>query len=229
MNLIDISGPIYEGMWTYGNPIPSFKLVEIKKPDWVEGFNPKTQAFEGFCMLTGTYIDGPAHAYGIEKTYAMHEVPLEKIFSVNAYILKFSLEKLSKENNRPYITAENIKEAEKDPGKEKIPKGSIILVGTGWGAYWNKPNFLKDAWFFRKDALEYLVSKKPFIIGGDTPYFDNIDNEQGNWNLIYGNGIMVLAPLINLEKISKPKVKLYIAPLNVLNTTGLPVWAIVHE
>lgn len=229
MSLIDISGPIYEDMFTYGDPFPSFKLVEIKKPVWVEGFDPKTQAFEGFCMLTGTYIDGPAHAYGIEKTYAMHEVPLEKIFSVDAYVLKFNLEKLNKEKNRPYITAENIKEAEKVKGKVKIPDGSIILFGTGWGAYWDKPNFLKDAWFFRKDALEYLINKKPFIIGGDTPYFDNIDNEQGNWNLIYGNGILVLAPLVNLEKISKFKVRLYISPLNILNTTGLPVRAIAEE
>lgn len=72
---------------------------------------------------------------------------------------------LGKEKNRPYITAENIRKAE----KEQIPGGSIILIGAGWGRYWGKSNFLRDAWFFRKDALEYLVSKKPFIIGGDTP------------------------------------------------------------
>ena len=48
MKIIDASGPIYEGMWSYGEPFPDFKLVDIKEPDWVEGFSPKSQAFEGF-------------------------------------------------------------------------------------------------------------------------------------------------------------------------------------
>jgi len=225
MKLIDISGPIYEDMWTYGDPFPSFKLVEIKEPDWVEGFHPKSQAFEGFSILTGTYIDGPPHAYGIKKTYPMHKIPLEKIFDVDAYILKFNLNELNKEGNRPYVTPADIKKAE----KEKIPQSSIILIGTGWGQHWTKPDFMKNAWFLSKEAVEYLVAKKPFVLGGDTPYFDNIDNEQGNWNLTYGNDIIILAPLVNIEKTSKFKVKIYIAPLNILNTTGLPVRAIIKE
>jgi len=39
-------------MWSYGDPFPEFKLVDIKEPEWVKEFNPKSQAFEGFCMLT---------------------------------------------------------------------------------------------------------------------------------------------------------------------------------
>lgn len=225
MKLTDISGPIFNGMWTYGDPFPSFRSVEIKEPDWVEGFHPKSQVFEGFSMLTGTYIDGPPHAYGIEKTYSMHEVPLEKIFDVDAYILKFDLNKLGKEGNRPYITTNDIKKAE----REEIPEGSIILLGAGWGQNWSRPDFMKNAWFLKKEAVEYLVTKKPFVLGGDTPYFDNIDNEQGNWDLIYGNDIVILAPCVNLEKISKFRVKIFIAPLNILNTTGLPVRAIIGE
>lgn len=66
-------------------------------------------------------------------------------------------------------------------------------------------------------------------MAGDTAYFDNVENEQGNWNLIYGNGILVLAPLVNLERIDKHKVKLYVCPLNILNTTGLPCRVIIKE
>ena len=28
--LIDASGPIYEGMWSYGPPFPEFKLIELE-------------------------------------------------------------------------------------------------------------------------------------------------------------------------------------------------------
>ena len=75
----------------------------------------------------------------------------------------------------------------------------------------------------------YVVSKKPFILGMDTPSIDYVDNEQGLWPLIYGNGIYIVAPLVNIENISKFKVKLYVCPLNILNTTGLPCRVIIVE
>lgn len=224
MKLIDLSGPIYTGMWSYGDPFPEFKLVNIKEPEWVKEFSPKSQAFEGFCMLTGNYIDGPAHAYGLEKEDPMHKIPLEKIFGVDAYVLNFDLKKMPKEKNRPYLTLEMLEAAEKEP----IPKRAPIILSAGWGKHWSEPDFLRDAWFVKKNACEYLAKKKPILLGFDTPYADNLENEQGNWNIIYGAGITLLGPLVNTEKIKKYKVKLYVAPINILNTTGLPVRTIVE-
>ncbi len=225
MKLIDLSGPIYTGMWTYGPPFPEYELVDIKEPDWVESFSPKSQAFKGFYMLTGSYIDGPSHAYGLEKEKPMHELPLEKIFGVDAYVYKFPLEKLPKEGKRPYITMEHVKEAEKEP----VPDGAPIILATGWGSHWDKEDYLPNAWFLRKEVAEYFASKRPIMLGGDTPYSDNLENEQGNWLILYGAGINLLGPLVNTEKITKFKVKLYVAPLNILNTTGLPVRIVAAE
>ena len=218
MSIIDASGPIYKGMWSYGEPFPQFRLKELGKPEWIEKFHPRQQAFEGFHMLTGSYISCPAHAFGIEETYAAHEVPLERLFNVDAYVFNLDLNTLGREGNRPYIALENIRET----GVEDIPEGVPVLFGTGWGTHWQKQDFLSHAWFFRRDAVEYLVEKKPFMLGGDTPYFDNIENEQGNWELICGNNIIILAPLVNLEKIQVQKVRLFVAPLNILHTYGLP-------
>ncbi|MBN1298690.1 MAG: cyclase family protein [Actinobacteria bacterium] len=225
MKIIDLSGPIYTGMWSYGPPFPEFKLVDIKEPDWVESFSPKSQAFEGFCMLTGNYIDGPSHAFGLEKEKPMHEIPLEKIFGVDAYVYKFDLKELPREGRRPYITMQHVKKAELEPVPEEAP----ILLTTGWGSHWSEPDFLTDAWFLKKEVAEYFAAKKPILLGFDTPYADNLENEQGNWLIIYGAGVTLLGPLVNTEKIKKFKVKLYVAPLNILNTTGLPVRTIVEE
>jgi kynurenine formamidase len=228
MKIIDASGPIYDGMWSYGNPFPNFKLIDLKEPDWVEGFHPKSNAFEGFSMLTGTYFDGPAHAYGIEKTYPMSDIPLERIFGVEAFVFKFDLEKLTKEDNRPIVNLKDIKEAEKKI-QYNIPEKSILIFATGWGSQWEKNNFLTHAWFFEKDAIEYIVNKKPFVMAMDTAYADCLENERGNWQLIYGNNISLVAPLVNLEKISKLKVKIFICPLNIIKTTGLPCRVIISE
>jgi len=228
MKIIDASGPIYDGMWSYGDPFPNFKLIDLKEPDWVEGFHPKSNAFEGFSMLTGSYIDGPAHAFGIEKTYPMSDIPMEKLFGVDAYIYKLDLSRLKKEGKRPVVDLSAVKEAEKRIEKD-IPERSILVFSTGWGSHWDKDDFLTDAWFMEKDAVDYLVNKKPFIMALDTAYIDCLDNERGSWNLIYGNDITLVAPLVNLEKISSPIAKIYICPLNILNTTGLPCRVIFTE
>lgn len=77
MRIIDTSGPIHEGMWLYGPPFPDFKLVELERLDWVE-FTAYSQKIEGFPILTGTYIDGPAHALGLDKADPI-KIPLEKL------------------------------------------------------------------------------------------------------------------------------------------------------
>ena len=224
MKLIDASGPVYEGMWSYGKPFPEFRLKELNNPDWVD-FTAYSQEFEGLSSATGTYIDGPSHALGLDKSYPMSDIPIEKLFGVDAYVLKFDLKKLSKVGKRPAITLEDIVVAE----KENIPDNSAIIFATGWGRHWAYPDFLTDNWFFKKDAVEYLVKKKPTIFAADTPSFDNIDAKQGIWDLIFNNNILIVAPLINLEKINAYKVKLYICPLNILNTTGLPCRVIIED
>ncbi len=224
MKFIDASGPIYEGMWSYGQPFPDFKIRELEHPDWLE-FEAYSQAFDGFSMVTGTYIDGPAHCLGLKKAGPIHEVPLEKLFGVDAYVLKFELENLSKEGNRPYISLEDVKRAE----KEIIPEEANIIFATGWGKHWEKPDFLTHCWFLKKDALEYILSKKPFILAMDTPSIDNVNNEQGLWPMIFKNNIYIVAPLTNVENISKFKVKLFVCPLKILNTTGLPCRVIIGE
>jgi len=224
MKIIDASGPIYNGMWSYGPPFPKFEMVDLKNPEWVD-FTAYSQEFRGLSSATGTYIDGPSHALGLEKSYAINDVPIEKLFGIDAYVLKFDLEKINKVGNRPCITKEDVKIAE----KEEIPKGATIIFATGWGQHWDKPDFLTKSWFLKKDAVEYLVNKSPFILAADTPYFDNVENKQGIWELIFNNNILIVAPLINTEKITKYKVKLYVCPLKILNTTGLPCRVIIEE
>jgi len=225
MRIIDASGPIYEGMWSYGKPFTDFKLTELYEPDWIDGFHPKQQGFEGFHMLTGTYMSCPAHGLGLDKSYPAHEVPLEKLFNVDAYVINIDLERMGHKGNRPFITSDDIKKAE----RVSIPPESPVLFSTGWGTHWGEKDFCSRAWYFTKDAIEYLIAKKPFILGGDTPYFDNIEDEEGNWSLLFDNNVIILAPLVNLEKIKSPKVKLFAAPLKILNTYGLPCRVIINE
>lgn len=224
MRIINASGPIYEGMWSYDKPFPKFRLIELKNPEWVDSAT-YSQAFEGFSMLTGSYISTPGHMFGLGEKSPAHTMPLEKLFGIDAYVLKFDIDKLSMKGNKPYITYDDIRRAE----RKIIPDKASIIVSTGWGEKWGDKNFITHSWFFRRDAIEYLVRKKPFILAADTPSYDNVGDEEGNWGLIFGNDVSIVAPLINVEKITNFKVKMYICPLNILNTTGLPCRVIIAE
>lgn len=222
--LIDASGPIYEGMWSYGPPFKPFKLRELEKPDWVD-FRAYAQEFEGFSISTGTYINGSAHALGMEKSYPMHEVPVSNIFDIDAYVLKFDISGLRKEGNRPYIGLDDLYQT----AFPQIPNRAAIIIATGWGAHWNQSDFLTHNWFLRKDAAEELIGKSPFLLAVDTPALDNISKQQGVWDLIYNTDVLVVAPLVNLERLCEFRVKLFVCPLKILNTAGLPCRVIIRQ
>ncbi|MGM0368116.1 MAG: hypothetical protein ACQEP2_06020 [Actinomycetota bacterium] len=52
------------------------------------------------------------------------------MFEVDAHVLKFNLDKLNRENGKPYISLDNILHAE----KSKIPNNSNIILATGWAS-----------------------------------------------------------------------------------------------
>ena len=59
--------------------------------------------------------------------------------------------------------------------------------------------------------------------------WENEVHPEGAFERFYKEGILLLAPLINLEKISRFKVKLTVLPLKILGAGVCPVRAVVVE
>lgn len=224
MKIIDASGEIFEGMWNYGPPFAEFKLKQIELPQWVD-YKSYCQSFEGMHMLTGTYIVAPSHGLGLKKSYELDKVPIAKLYNIDAFVLRLDFEKFAKEGNNPYVCHEDLKNA----GIEEIPEKSAILLATGYGRYWSDPDYLKNYYFIKKDALDYILSKKPFLFGLDSPSMDNLNNPQGISGYFYDYNVLLLAPLVNLEEIKSFKVKLTVCPLKFKKTTGSPCRVIIEE
>ena len=76
MNIIDLSGPLYPGMWSYnvlpdmGVPLPEFALAKLT--------TVSEQGYESFRFdlgsLTGTYLETGAHM--LDDAPMLSEVPL---------------------------------------------------------------------------------------------------------------------------------------------------------
>ena len=73
MSVIDITGPIQEGMWNYEHPFPLFKLKKLPKVEWLDN-DIFCEIFEGLHSQTGTYIETPAHFFGNDKCYLINDV-----------------------------------------------------------------------------------------------------------------------------------------------------------
>ncbi|MDO8685685.1 MAG: hypothetical protein Q7J78_03335, partial [Clostridiales bacterium] len=83
--------------------------------------------------------------------------------------------------------------------------------------------------FTEKFKMQWLILKKPFLLGTDFPRWENLVKPEGFFDAFYAAGILMLAPCINLENIMKSKVKLTALPLNIPGTSCVPCRAIIVE
>jgi len=203
-------------MWNYGPPYPEIKIEPLPKVPWLK-HEVYSDIFVGMGSQTGTYIETNAHYFKDEKK--LSDVPIEKLFMVDATVL----------NLKPKGPKEAIRREEITALKPETHEGDAILFGTRWGQRWRDPNFVKDSPYLTYDAVMWFLDQKPSILGGDIPVFDSLDDPQGFWDKFFRSGALLLAPLVNLEKVTKRRTKLVALPLKVEGTCCAPCRTLVVE
>jgi kynurenine formamidase len=226
MKLIDITGPLSNDMWQYGEPFPKLHIQE--RHEYKEGFgNFSFTVIEGLHALTGTYIETPAHYLGYENCYLIADVPPEKLVNIDCVVLNIQNPKKDK-NGRLYVGIADLRDCQ---NSACIRKGDAILVGVGWGdAMWRDQSHFSMSPYFFYDAFLWLLDKKPCIIGSDTSCWDDLNNPSGLFEEYYKQNILMLAGLKNLAAVTAGKrVKLTVLPLLLENSCASPCRAIISE
>ena len=121
--IIDVTGPIYTKMWNYGPPYPEIKIEPLPKIPWLK-HQVYSDIFVGMGSQTGTYIETNAHYFKDEKK--LSDVPIEKLFMVDATVL----------NLKPKGPKEAVRREEITALKPEIHEGDAILFCTRWGQFW---------------------------------------------------------------------------------------------
>lgn len=229
-NLIDLTGLIYNGMWHYAKPYTGINIKPLSSVDWVE-YEVYAEALEGMHSQTGTYLETNAHFYGFEtdKTRSVNEVSVEEIVDINCNILQLEDRTGSdfvETRGRSIITRS---ELEKASSSCDIKPGEAILLSTGWGQKWFDADFLSKAPYISYSAMEWILEQDPSLVGSDSAAWDNGDDEQGFFPMFYDQDVLMLAPLVNLEKIKTKKGKLTVLPIHVKKTSAAPCRAIFYE
>ena len=113
--------------------------------------------------------------------------------------------------------------------RENIEEGKALLISCNWGRHWRDSRYLSASPYFTYEAMEYIVSKKPPLLGTDFARWENLDAPEGFFPMFYDANILMLAPCVNLEKIEKKNVSLTALPLNIEKTCCAPCRAFVKE
>jgi kynurenine formamidase len=117
----------------------------------------------------------------------------------------------------------------------ELESASVILIRTGWAAYWDEPEFYVGSHEgvpgMGFDAAQWLASHAPIAVGSDTMAFDCIPAGAGHKNLpahsflLVEKGIYIIENL-NLDRLADAQANEFLfvlTPLSIVGATGSPV------
>lgn len=224
MAVIDISGPIREGMWHYGEPyldmpVPPVRIHEVEFPPKYAGL-VFTQVVE-MCVQTGSYLETASHA--IKEREDIDEVPLERSWMVPAVII-----------HTPKGPGEKVtlSEAKADLARQgvTIEPGDAVLVHTGWDSAYHDPGrYLTEMPYLSGELVHWIIDQQPGILGCDTPRADSPKDPQHFFERFFSTDILLLGCVTNLGAVtqSTPKPKLCALPLQIDGACASPVRVIL--
>ena len=223
--IIDVTGIMRNDMWTYGKLYPKMEIVERigSAPSVGEYYYTE---FVNMHTNVGTMIETPAHFLGNDKSYLVDDIPLEKLVGIGCVVLKVpkDVNNLSK---KAAVTKEDLIAC---PNFNEIQPGDCIAVYTGWEKYWMDDEiYYPCSPYFTLDAVKLIISKKPYMLTTDFPGWEDYANPSGFLPEYYDSDILSVAPLVNLSKVSKPRVKISVLPMRFFGVNAAPCRVFIEE
>lgn len=165
--VVDLSQVIVEGMTTYpgipGPTLGSHLTFEESAAHYAAG----TEFAIGTISMaanTGTYLDTPAHRYRDGED--LSELSLEKMVDRAGVVVRA--------RNRDTPGGRAVDERLLRAALDGIdPAGMAVLVETGHSDHWGTPAYFVDHPYLTDDAVEFLVSAKPALVGIDSLNIDS--------------------------------------------------------
>jgi kynurenine formamidase len=223
--ITDLSGPLYPGMWSYnvlgtlGVELPEFRVEQLAVLS-EHGF----EAF-GYALssITGTYIENAGHM--------LEGIPTLNGLDVSIFIKAAVVCHVPRKGPDDVIHGEELA-AHCPP----VQPGDALLIECGWGARWGSPEYVVHGPGYHRDCLPWLLEQPFSLLGVDVPCIETArsrpDGSEAAGNMllpVFEKGILLLAPLVNLDRIQSPRGELIALPLNIQGVSGAPCRAIFRE
>ncbi|MCM8768635.1 MAG: cyclase family protein [Candidatus Omnitrophica bacterium] len=217
MKYIDLTGMIENGMWEYGHPYPKVEIAQVSSIDDSTSYaDYKVNAHRiTFSSSSATYVQTSAEMFKGKPT--IEQIPLERLI-LDAVVVRIA------KGPAEVITVKELEEK-----NLQLKKGEGLIVATGWEKFWNKENFVKDSPHFTPESMTWVLSKGISLLAGDMTIYDDYYQPTGLLKDLFSRDVLVVAPLINLEKITRSRVKLIALPLKVKGISGCPCRVVAIE
>jgi kynurenine formamidase len=215
---VDVTGTLAPEMWSYRPLIPDVPPFEHRRWATIAERGWEADAFS-MATLAGTYLETSKHHFADGP--GIDEIPPERLF-LDAAIARI-----------PKAAREHITVADLEAAAPAIEPGDAFLVATGWDRHWwdDGSIFVMESPHFDLAAMEWIVARGISLLGGDVPCFDDPQAGQGQGvNLpLLKSGALLLAPLVGLDRVTRPRAKLAVLPIKLRGACGAPCRAIVIE
>ena len=221
MRVVDLTGGLERGMWRYDETFPAF---EAEPATALEQAGYQVQRVT-LSTHMGTHTDAPGHL--------IPGGPMIDTFPLEAFVGWATVLRV-----RPCPPLEAIDAARLAGGGVEPRAGDAVLVETGWGTRWERPDFAAEHPFLTVDAARWLLEHRVRCVGMDTAGLmdPRIDLAPGAGDhtpvvdrLLLEAGVPYIAALCNLESIRSDRPLFVALPLKLTGLDGAPVRAVVIE
>ncbi len=221
---VELSGVIENGLWGYHelpgleNIMPRVAVETVATVKEHDFFSSKIVV----STISGTYLEAGSHI--LEDGRNLDS------YSIEDFIKPVKIVRL------PEQPANNlIDDSMLDAHAPKIDMGDAMIIETGWGKMWNKPGYVLQCPNMLKTALEWVLDKDISIFGIDVPcieasWSEGDEEEKGGLlSEMFKRGVLLVAPLVNLDRIEADRGTLFCIPLAVKGTSGAPARVLFME
>lgn len=221
---VELSGVIENGLWGYHelpgleNIVPRVAVETVATVKEHDFFSSKIVV----STISGTYLEAGSHILEDGRNLDSH--------SIEDFIKPVKIVRL------PEQPAKNlIDDSMLDAHAPKIDRGDAMIIETGWGKMWNKPGYVLQCPNMLKTALEWVLDKDISIFGIDVPcieasWSEGDEEEKGGLlSEMFKRGVLLVAPLVNLDRIEADRGTLFCIPLAVKGTSGAPARVLFME
>ena len=225
--LVDMTYPFSEATqhWPTAQPFKLDKHTEGVTPQghWYAAYNYRSAEH------VGTHMDAPFHF--AQGKWTVDQVPLAK--TIGPAIIVDVRGKAAA--NRDYrLDVVDLRTWEKRNGK--IPPGTIVVMFSGWGKFWNdrkqffgadQPDDVTNLRFpgFSKDAAEFLIKERKINAAGtDTASIDYGASRDFIVHQVFGKAnVPVFENVANLERLPPKGATIFALPMKIQSGTGAPL------
>lgn len=218
MKYIDLTGVIENGMWEYGAPYPPVAVEQVASLDDAHAYAGEYRVNAhriSFSSSSATYVQAAAEMFAGRPT--IEQVPLERL------ILPAAVARIPK----PARGAISV--AELEAAVPDLNPGEALVVATGWEKAWNTAGFVRESPHFTPESMAWVLEKGVSLLAGDMTIYDDYEKPTGLLRDLFARDVLVVAPLVNLGAISRPRVTLIALPLKVKGVSGCPCRVLAAE